>query len=36
MPRKWGVVIANLTGLAFDSTGGNHYVTYTGLTQTVT
>src|SRR5262245_61602598 len=36
MPRKWGVAVANYTGITFDTTAGNHYVTYTGLTQTVT
>lgn len=31
LPRKWGIVIRNYTGLALDSTGGNHAVTYTGI-----
>jgi len=29
LPRKWGCVISNQTGLAFDSTGNS--VTYTGI-----
>ena len=31
MPRKWGVVIKNTTGLAFTATAGDHAVTYTGI-----
>jgi hypothetical protein len=35
LPRKWGVVIQNRTGLAFDSTGSNFTVTYTGTYGTI-
>jgi hypothetical protein len=31
LPRKWGIVVENLTGLAFDSTEGNHTKTFTGI-----
>lgn len=32
LPRKWGVVVQNSSGLALDSTEGNHTKTYTGIT----
>ena len=35
MPRKWGIIVLNDTGLAFDSTEGNHSKTYTGVYATV-
>jgi hypothetical protein len=31
LPRKWGIVVENRTGLAFDSTEGNHAKSYTGV-----
>lgn len=34
LPRKWGIVIRNFTGVTFNATGGNHTVTYTGITLT--
>lgn len=34
MPRRWGVVVENKTGLAFDSTGNS--VTYSGIYATST
>lgn len=34
LPRKWGLVIRNATNLAFDSTGSNHTVTYSGIYDT--
>lgn len=30
LPRKWGIVVENKTGLAFDATEGNHAKRYTG------
>lgn len=36
LPRKWGIVIRNYTGLALDSTEGNHIKTYTGIYYTST
>lgn len=33
LPRKWGIAVANYTGVAFDTTG--HTTTFTGITQTV-
>lgn len=35
MPRKWGIVVQNASGTAFDTTGGNHVVSYTGIYQTI-
>lgn len=35
MPRKWGIVVRNYTGVTFDSTGGNHEATYSGVYLTV-
>lgn len=35
LPRKWGFVVVNYTGQALDSTGGNHALSYTGITYTV-
>jgi hypothetical protein len=35
LPRKWGIVIRNYTGIAFDATAGNHSITYTGVFHTV-
>ena len=35
MPRKWGVVVSNDTGLAFASGEGNHTKKYTGIYATV-
>ena len=32
MPKKWGIVVENLTGAALDSTAGNHFVKYQGIT----
>jgi hypothetical protein len=34
LPRKWGVVVRNYTGLTFSATGGDHAITYTGITLT--
>jgi hypothetical protein len=34
LPRKWGIVIRNYTGVTFSATGGDHSVTYTGITLT--
>jgi hypothetical protein len=31
MPRKWGIVIQNKTGVAFDGTEGNHAKRYSGI-----
>jgi hypothetical protein len=31
LPRKWGIVVINDTGLALDTTEGNHIKTYTGI-----
>lgn len=31
LPRKWGIVVRNNTGVAFDATGGNHAAKYTGI-----
>jgi hypothetical protein len=35
MPRKWGIVVNNFTGLSFDATEANHTKTYTGLHYTI-
>ncbi len=36
LPRKWGIVIQNATGVAFNATEGNHTKTFTGInTQSV-
>lgn len=32
LPRRWGVVIENRTGLALNATEGNHTKSWTGLT----
>ncbi len=31
MPRKWGIIVENKTGLAFGSTEGNHIKEYSGI-----
>ena len=31
LPRKWGVVVRNYTGVTLSATGGDHAVTYTGI-----
>lgn len=31
MPRKWGIVLRNYTGIALDATEGNHAYSYTGI-----
>lgn len=31
MPRKWGIVVRNYTGVTFDATEGNHAKSYTGI-----
>lgn len=36
LPRKWGIFIRNYTGLALDSSEGNHIKTYTGIYYTST
>lgn len=35
MPRKWGFVVENKTGIAFDATEGNHTKSYTGIYETI-
>lgn len=35
LPRKWGIVVQNVTGIALDATEGNHTKSYTGLYTTV-
>jgi hypothetical protein len=35
MPKKWSIVVWNRTGIALDSTEGNHYKLYTGVYSTV-
>lgn len=35
LPRKWGIVVYNQSGVALDATGGNHSVRYTGIYHTV-
>lgn len=35
MPRAWGIVVRNYTGVTLDSTEGNHTKTYTGVYYTV-
>lgn len=35
LPRKWGIVVHNYTGVAFSATEGDHSKTYTGITYTV-
>lgn len=32
LPRKWGVVVQNTSGLALDAVEGNHTKTYSGIT----
>lgn len=32
---KWTVAVVNSTGVALDATGGNHVISYVGVTQTV-
>lgn len=32
---KWGIGIVNNTGVALNATGGNHVISYIGVTQTV-
>lgn len=34
MPRKWGVVVQNYSGLLLNATESNHQKTYTGITYT--
>lgn len=36
MPSKWGVAVNNQSGVALNSTAGNHEVKYIGVTYTVT
>ncbi len=36
LPRKWGIVIRNYTGVALSATEGNHSYKYTGTTLTST
>ena len=36
LPVKWGIVVENQTGLAFDSTEGNHAYKYRGVYATGT
>lgn len=31
MPRKWGIVVRNYTGVTFSATEGNHAYKYTGV-----
>lgn len=31
LPRKWGIVVTNASGLALDATGSNHSASYTGV-----
>lgn len=35
MPRKWGIVVNNFTGLTLNATEGNLIKTYTGITETI-
>lgn len=35
MPRKWGIVVNNFTGVTLSATEGNHIKTYTGITETI-
>lgn len=32
LPRKWGIVLLNATGVALSATGGDHSVKFTGIT----
>lgn len=34
LPRKWGIVVRNYTGLTFSATEGDHTYKYTGITLT--
>jgi hypothetical protein len=34
MPREWGIVVRNNTGITFSATGGDHAITYTGIYHT--
>jgi hypothetical protein len=36
LPRKWGIIILNYTGVTFHATEGNHSKTYTGVYYTST
>jgi hypothetical protein len=36
LPPKWGIVVLNKTGIAFDATAGNHTKKYRGVYHTVT
>jgi hypothetical protein len=36
LPPKWGIVVSNVTGLAFDGTEGNHTKKYRGIYHSVT
>jgi hypothetical protein len=31
LPRKWGIVVQNMTNITFSATGGDHVVTFTGV-----
>lgn len=35
VPRKWGIVVENLTNVTFSATGGDHVCSYTGVYYTV-
>jgi len=35
LPPKWGIAVVNSTGVALNSTGGNHVVSYIGYNATV-
>ena len=35
MPRKWGLVVQNNTGVALDATAGNHVIKFTGVNQQI-
>lgn len=36
LPRRWGIVVENRTGIAFNATEGNHAKSYTGIKLTST
>ena len=36
LPRRWGIVVQNRTGIAFDGTETNHVKSYTGIKLTST
>jgi hypothetical protein len=31
LPEKWGIIVQNQTGTAFDATAGNHFAAYQGI-----